>query len=93
MRPRPTSKALIAAPNALKDQATVIKWKTDFTYDTLRKATNGIVCYDRSGMPLQQPFSVQCTATGNLAREAQNLKAGSDRRSFEVRGDAEIARG
>jgi hypothetical protein len=32
-------KALIAAPNALKDQATVIKWKADFTYDTLRKGT------------------------------------------------------
>src|ERR1051325_9210070 len=68
-------KALIAAPNALKDQATVIKWKADFTYDTLRKGTNGIVCYDRSGMPLQQPFSVQCTSMGNLPREAQNLKA------------------
>jgi hypothetical protein len=68
-------KALIAAPAALRDQATVIKWKPDFTYDTLRKGTNGLVCYDRSGMPLQQPFSVQCTSSGNLAREAQNLKA------------------
>lgn len=68
-------KALTAAPAALRDQATVIKWKSDFTYDTLRKGTNGLVCYDRSGMPLQQPFSVQCTSSGNLPREAQNLKA------------------
>jgi hypothetical protein len=60
---------------SLKDQATVIKWKKDFTYDTLRKGTNRLVCYDRSGFPLQQPFSVQCTSLGNLEREAQNLKA------------------
>ena len=68
-------KALVAAPASLKDQATVIKWKKDFTYDTLRKGTNRLVCYDRSGFPLQQPFSVQCTAIVNLEREAQNLKA------------------
>jgi hypothetical protein len=68
-------KALIAAPAALRNQATVIKWKSDFTYDTLRKGTNGLVCYDRSGFPLQPAFAVQCTSLGNLAREAQNLKA------------------
>jgi hypothetical protein len=68
-------KALLAAPQALRNQATVIKWKSDFTYDTLRKGTNGVVCYDRSGFPLQQPFSVQCTSLANLPREAQNLKA------------------
>jgi hypothetical protein len=68
-------KALIAAPAAMRNQATVIKWKPDFTYATLRKGTNGLVCYDRSGLPLQQPFAVQCTSMGNLPREAQNLKA------------------
>ncbi|HEY7284841.1 MAG TPA: hypothetical protein VH497_05345 [Vicinamibacterales bacterium] len=68
-------KALIAAPPALRNQATVIKWKSDFTYDTLRKGTNGLVCYDRSGFPLMQPFAVQCTSSANLPREAQNLKA------------------
>ena len=68
-------KALIAAPAALRNQATVIKWKSDFTYDTLRKGTNGLVCYDRSGFPLQPPFAVQCTSLANLPREAQNLKA------------------
>src|SRR5213596_2466199 len=73
-------KALLAAPRQLKEGATVIKWKSDFTYETLRKGTNRLVCYDRSGFPLQQPFSVQCTSLGNLDREAQNLKA-------EARGD------
>ena len=67
--------ALLAAPASLKDQATVIKWKKDFTYDTLRKGTNRLVCYERSGFPLQQPFSVHCTSLANLEREAQNLKA------------------
>jgi len=67
--------ALMAAPASLRDQATVIKWKRDFTYDTLRKGTNRLVCYDRSGFPLQQPFSVQCTSITNIEREAQNLKA------------------
>ena len=66
---------LLAAPANLREGATVIKWKPDFTYDTLRKGANGLVCYDRSGFPLQQAFSVQCTSLGNLPREAQNLRA------------------
>jgi len=73
-------KAVLAAPAALRDGATVIKWKSDFTYDTLRKGENRLVCYDRSGFPGQQPFSVECTNNTNLAREAQNLK-------FEALGD------
>jgi hypothetical protein len=72
--------ALLAAPGNLRDQATVIKWKADFTYDTLRKGTNRLVCYDRSGQPVQQPFSIECTSIGNLDRVAQNLR-------FETMGD------
>ena len=67
-------KALLAAPANLKDQATVIKWKPDFTYDTLRKGTNRLVCYDKSGQPKQQPFMVECTSLGNLDRASQNMK-------------------
>ncbi|MEO8074758.1 MAG: hypothetical protein ABI818_00415 [Acidobacteriota bacterium] len=67
--------ALAAAPPASRNQATVVKWKSDFTYDTLRTGTNGLVCYNRSGFPLQQPFAVQCTSLANLPRVAQNLKA------------------
>jgi hypothetical protein len=66
--------ALLAAPANLKDQATVIKWKPDQTYTTLRKGTNRLVCFDRSGFPLMQPFSVECTSLGNLDRVAQNQK-------------------
>ena len=68
-------KALLAAPANLREGATVIKWKPDFTYDTLRKGTNRLVCYDRSGFPLQQPFSIECTSIANLDRVAQNMKA------------------
>jgi hypothetical protein len=68
-------KALLAAPANLREGATVIKWKSDFTYDTLKKGTNRLVCFDKSGMPLNQPFSLECTTLGNLDRVAQNLKA------------------
>jgi hypothetical protein len=72
-------KPLAAAPPQLKDGATVVKWKPDFTYETLKKGTNRLVCYDRSGFPSQQPFSLECTSIANLDRAAQNLK-------FEAQG-------
>jgi hypothetical protein len=79
-------KALVAAPASQRDQATVVKWKKDFTYDTLRKGTNRLVCYDRSGFAQQQPFSVQCTSLANLDRVAQNMKAeaSGDRKASEA---------
>ncbi len=67
-------RAVSAAPANLREGATVIKWKPDFTYETLRKGTNRLVCYDRSGFPGQQAFSIECTSLGNLDRAAQNLK-------------------
>jgi hypothetical protein len=73
-------KALMAAPGNLKATATVIKWKPDGTYDTLKKGTGTLVCYDKSGMPGQQAFAIECTVAGNLPREAQNIK-------FEAMGD------
>lgn len=70
----PIEKALIAAPRNLREGATVIKWNPDFTYETLRKGTNRLVCYDQSGWATEQPFSVQCTSVTNLERVAQNKK-------------------
>ena len=66
---------LLALPANLREGAGVVKWKADHTYDTLKKSTNGLVCYDRSGFPLQQPFSMECTAEGNLPRAKQNMEA------------------
>jgi hypothetical protein len=86
-------KALLAAPANLKDQATVIKWKPDFTYDTLRKGTNRIVCFDKSGFPLMPMFMIECTSLGNLDRVAQNLKteaaSGGDRAKANAMFDAQ----
>ncbi len=78
-------KALLPAPGNLKAAATVIKWKSDYTYDTLRKGTNRLVCYDRSGQPGQQPFAAECTSLGNLDRVAQSLK-------IEAMGDKDKVR-
>jgi len=75
---------VLAAPAAMREGATVIKWKPDFTYDTLKKGTNRIVCYNRSGQPGQQPFSLECTSIANLDRVAQNMK-------FEAQGDKKQA--
>jgi hypothetical protein len=71
----PIATAVSALPANAREAATVIKWKPDFTYDTLRKGTNRWVCYDRSGFPQQQPFSIECTSVANVDRVAQNMKA------------------
>ena len=75
---------LLAAPANLRQGATVIRWKPDFTYETLKKGTNRLVCYDRSGQPGQQPFSLECTSIANIDRVAQNMK-------FEAMGDQKQA--
>jgi hypothetical protein len=46
----------------------------------LKKGTNRLVCYDRSGQPGQQAFSVECTSNGNMDRVAQNMR-------FDAMGD------
>jgi len=83
-------RALTEAPRQMKEGATVIKWKADNTYDTLKKGTNKLVCYDRSGDPGAQPFAVQCTSLANLDRVAQNRKfeAISDKAARQTALDA-----
>ncbi len=76
----PVETALVAAPAYMRDSTTVVKWKSDFTYDTLKKGTNRLVCYDRSGFPEHEPYSIECTSIANLNRVAQNLR-------FEAVGD------
>lgn len=67
-------KAVLAAPAQLRTQATVIKWNpSDWSYTTLRKGTSRLVCFDSSGFPGQDPFSVECSSIGNLDRIKQNL--------------------
>src|SRR5579883_2914415 len=67
-------RALAAAPANQKADATVIHWKADGSYDTLKKGSNRLVCYDRSGESGHPAFAVQCTSIANLERVAQNRK-------------------
>jgi hypothetical protein len=89
------ARALAAAPRQMHDSATVIRWKEDSTYETLKKGTNRLVCYDRSGEPGRQPFAVQCTSIGNLDRVAQNRKfeAMTDKAAKQAALDAAEAGG
>ena len=50
-------KPLMAAPGQLKATATVIKWKADFTYDTLKKGTGKLVCYDKTKIEIPPAIS------------------------------------
>jgi len=70
----PYAGIVAAAPPTHREAATVVKWNPDFTYETLRKGTNNTVCYDRSGFPQQQAYSIECTSLKNLDRVAQNMK-------------------
>lgn len=79
---------LLAAPQGLRADAGVVKWKSDFTYDTLKESKNGLVCFDRSGFPRQANFSMMCTATENLPREAQNLKAEAEAQGDRAKSEA-----
>lgn len=68
-------RVVLAAPESQRNGAMVIKWNTtNWTYTTLRKGTNSLVCFDKSGLPGQLPFSLECTMVGNLDRAAQNMK-------------------
>ena len=83
-------RALAAAPARAREGAAVIKWNPDYTYQTLKKGTSRLVCYDRSGEPGEQPFAAQCTSIANLDRVAQNrrFEATSDRAARQAALDA-----
>lgn len=64
--------AVSKSPLRFPGEATIIKWKPDYTYDVVRKGTNTLTCYDRSDERGRTPFAAQCTSLTNLPREAQN---------------------
>jgi hypothetical protein len=66
--------AVAKSPLRFPGEATIVKWKPDFTYDVVRKGTNTLVCYDRSDERDRSPFAAQCTSLTNLPRVAQNRK-------------------
>lgn len=67
-------KALAAAPSRARDEAAVIRWNDDYSYETLKEGSNSMVCYDRSDEERRAPFDVQCTSVANLPRVAQNRR-------------------
>ena len=73
-------RALMAAPARGRDAASVVRWKADYTYETIKEGMSQMVCYDRSGDPGQRPFAVQCTVLGNLERVAQNRRIAAEGR-------------
>jgi hypothetical protein len=81
----PIQKPLLAAPNAaMAKDATVIKiirnpnagkvvTAADFTFEVLKSGPGRMVCYDLSGWPGEEPWSVECTSSdANLPRVMQN---------------------
>jgi hypothetical protein len=87
-QPESIANPLLALPAGLRADAGVVKWKPDFTYDTLKESKNGLVCWDRSGFPRQAPFSMLCSATENLPREAQDLKAEAESQGDRAKSEA-----
>ncbi len=66
--------ALAAAPRRAAEDAAVIKWNADYTYETIKEGTNRLVCFDRSDERNRRPFAVLCTSVANLDRVAQNRR-------------------
>lgn len=77
------SRALAAAPARAREDATVIEWNADHTYETLQEGSNRWVCYDRSGDPGRRPFAVQCTSVANLERVAQSRRFDAETESVD----------
>jgi hypothetical protein len=67
-------KALAGAPGQVREDATVVKFNADHTWEVLKEGSNPWVCYDRSGEGRRPAFAVQCTNIGNLARISQNRR-------------------
>ena len=79
------ARAVLAAPRAMADNATVVRIAADGSHEVLREGDNGLVCYDRSNEP-GRSFAVQCADAGNLERAKQT------HRLRMSGGDAEGAR-
>jgi hypothetical protein len=67
-------RALMAAPARARETTAVVKWNADHSYTQIKEGSGTLVCYDHSGAAGEQPFSMQCTHPGNLARVQQNYR-------------------
>lgn len=67
-------RSLAGAPERAREDATVVRFHADHTWEVLKEGTNDWVCYDRSNEGRRPAYAVQCTNIGNLARIAQNRR-------------------
>lgn len=66
-------RALMAAPERMRADASVIGFDDDGSIVELREGSNGLMCWDSSGEPGRQGrFLAQCTSERNRARVEQN---------------------
>jgi len=66
--------AIGASPLRFGGNATLIRWNSDHSYQTIQEGTNTVVCYDRSDERDRSLFTAQCTSLNNLERVAQNRR-------------------
>ena len=65
--------ALLAAPEPLRAEATILELRPDGSTVVLREGRNGLICWNNDGRPGQMaPLDVQCTAEANRPRLEQN---------------------
>lgn len=74
---------LAGAPANLRPSLGVIRWKADYSYETLKVGTGRLVCFDRSGEDRRNAFAVQCTSVGSLPRVAQNRRFRAESKTNE----------
>lgn len=92
-------RALMAAPERMRDGATVIGFEEEGSSVVLREGSNGLMCWDSSNEPGQQGrFSAQCTSENNRARVEQNHRVVNDAADPQARfeeleesGEREVA--
>lgn len=66
-------RTLLAAPAALRAEATILELRPDGSTAVLREGSNDLICWNNEGRPGQMaPLDVQCTAEVNRPRLEQN---------------------
>lgn len=82
-------RAVLAAPERMRADATVLDLRADGTIAVLREGSNGLICWDNAGRPgITNPIDVQCTTAANRDRLAQNhaiISAGENQEEIDAR--------
>ena len=75
-------RALMAAPARGRDAASVVRWKADYTYETIKEGMSQMVCYD--GPETRANGRSRCSARfSGTWKESRRI--GGSRRRVETR--------